>query len=219
MEPVVIDPQKQIDELAKMQSSTSKIAASLAKCQGEIDPPKKDKKAYNYWYTDLAGIISVIKEPMSNNGLSYTQSPTCTATSVTVKTNIFHTSGELISSTLTFPAKITNPQEAGSAITYARRYALSAILGIAAEDDDGEKVSQARPKAQPKISAKKKTDDWKKNLKDELIRRNIAQSRWKEIADKLKDKEKLSDLNQAINASETEVFTGGKMPSMTVGPY
>lgn len=117
--------------------SHGQIATALAKAQAEIGQPKKDKKGYHgNMYADLAGVIKAIKKPFSDHGLSYVQIPTCTATEVTVKTILFHSSGESIESETTLPAKIIDPQKAGGAITYARRYSLNAIAGICGDDDD-----------------------------------------------------------------------------------
>ncbi|MGR6762691.1 ERF family protein [Paenibacillus sp. T2-29] len=127
--------------------SISNIAAALAKFQGEVKQPKKDTNNpfFNKKYVPLEGVVSVITEPLSKNGLSYFQSTATVDENVIVKTMVMHESGEFIESDeLKLPGyqiqkgggKDFNPQGIGAAITYGRRYSLTAALGIASEDDD-----------------------------------------------------------------------------------
>lgn len=124
------------------------IAAALAKFQSNVKSPKKSKKVnvksergqYSYLYSPLEDIISDIKEPMEKQGLSFFQSVGSTTGGITapfVITRLLHTSGQWIESdALVVPAANNKAQEIGSAITYARRYQLSGVLGIAADEDD-----------------------------------------------------------------------------------
>jgi len=78
---------------------------------------------------------------MLANGLALVQSPSTAGNVVTVTGTLYHTSGESITSVLSGTAKDTTPQAIGSAITYFRRYQMCAVLGVAAEDDDGAAAS------------------------------------------------------------------------------
>jgi hypothetical protein len=80
---------------------------------------------------------------MGKNGFGITQQISNVDGKIALKTTLIHESGEVIEETATLATKTeTNPQDYGSAFTYFKRYAWSAILGIAAdEDDDGNKVS------------------------------------------------------------------------------
>lgn len=138
----------QLDELAK----------ALAKAQAVIEHPLKKNKAgagsFSYTYADLPAVIDSITKAFTPNGLSFVQMPKLdmAAKLVTVKTILLHISGQFLESELSMGVADTKPQTIGSAITYARRYALSAIAGIAAEvDDDG---SQASGKPFPKKGVK-----------------------------------------------------------------
>lgn len=134
--------------------SISNISAALAKFQSEVKQPKKDTNNpfFNKKYVPLEGVVSVITEPLAKNGLSYIQSTGTEGENVIVTTLLMHTSGEFIESDpLRLPGhqvqkgggKDFNPQGIGSAITYGRRYSLTALLGIASEeDDDGNSGSQ-----------------------------------------------------------------------------
>lgn len=121
-----------------MQSNTlDELAAALAKAQGEMMGAKKDSKNpfFKSNYADLASICEAIREPFSKHGLSYIQT---TEQDGTVITTLLHSSGQWIRGRLKIDPVKKDPQGMGSALTYARRYALAAISGIAQIDDDAE---------------------------------------------------------------------------------
>lgn len=172
--------------------SFKNIAIALSKAQGELSQPKKDKKGYHgNMYADLSNILSSIKEPFRRNGLSVVQIPSCTTNDVTVTTILHHSSGESITSTTTLPAKIMDPQKAGAAITYARRYALISLAGIAGEeDDDGVQASGlVKPMSSQNL--------WKQKLAVALLARDIPKDIWRSIAEKMQGKE-ISELDQIL---------------------
>lgn len=117
------------------------IAKALVKFQKAVKPVKKEAENpfFKSKYADLASIIEAIKDPMADNGLSFSQFPTGQNQLTTI---LMHESGEWLEDTYTVAPVDNRPQSVGSAITYARRYALGAILGIATEsDDDGAEAS------------------------------------------------------------------------------
>jgi hypothetical protein len=123
--------------------SISKLAASMLAAQSQMEnaKTKATNPHFRSKYADLAEVLEVAKKPLLENGLSVMQFPlsdTNFQDQVGVETMIVHTSGEWVCSKLTLPIKKVDPQGAGSAITYARRYALAAVLAIAQEDDDGQ---------------------------------------------------------------------------------
>ena len=125
--------------------SIKELAAALSKAQGAFDHAKKDVKNefFKSKYADLASVIDAAKKPLSDNGLSVCQICDTTETGdVILETILMHTSGEFISGRYPIRPVKADPQAMGSAITYARRYAFSAITGIAADDDDGNGASQ-----------------------------------------------------------------------------
>ncbi len=115
------------------------LAAALAKAQAAFKPAIKDANNpfFKSKYVDLAGAIEACRDALSANGLAIVQS-TDAGEKMTLHTTLLHASGEWISSTYPVTAIKQDPQGIGSAVTYARRYSLMALLGIAAEDDDGE---------------------------------------------------------------------------------
>lgn len=113
----------------------SKLAEALSKAQSEMDSAKKDSinPHFKSKYADLASVIDAIR-PIYKYGLSYVQ----TLKGKTLLTVLMHTSGEWISSELELIIQKNDMQGLGSALTYARRYSLSSMMGIAQDDDDGE---------------------------------------------------------------------------------
>jgi hypothetical protein len=122
------------------------LAVALAKAQAAMGGAKKDAQNDAFKrggkalpYATLESVIDAIKEPLSENGIAYVQAPgEMTDGKLSITTVLMHgASGEWMRSTLTIPVVASTPQAVGSAITYARRYSLMAMVGIAAEDDDG----------------------------------------------------------------------------------
>jgi hypothetical protein len=132
-----------------MSESIKELSSALAKAQAEMANPKKNSSNpfFKSKYADLSEVINVSKPVLASHGLSILQLPGYQDGLVSVETVITHESGEYISSIMSLPPVKGDPQAVGSAVTYARRYALAAICGIAQEDDDGnEAVKQVAPK-------------------------------------------------------------------------
>lgn len=135
-----------LSEGVMMTADCSALFMALAQTQLELSNVTKDKQGHGYRYASLANVIDGIREPLAKNGLSVAQFPVFSNESgyCNVTTVITHNSGQLLSSTLTVPVvpnKLNNDIQAyGSAITYARRYALTAILNLAADDEDDDGV-------------------------------------------------------------------------------
>jgi hypothetical protein len=112
------------------------LIAALAQLANPVKDAKADTGRFSYTYATLPAILDLVRPILAGHGLAVTQDVTMADGSLMVFTTIRHTSGELIN----FGPIIGRPggdwQALGSAITYARRYALTAALGIAADDDD-----------------------------------------------------------------------------------
>jgi len=115
------------------------LSAALAKAQGQIQGAVKDSDNpfFKSKYADLSSVWDACRAPLSENGLAVIQSPTVFDGMVSVETLLSHASGEWISDRVSATPAKGDVQAIGSTITYLRRYALSAIVGIAPEDDDG----------------------------------------------------------------------------------
>jgi len=121
-----------------------KLAEALSKAQGEMKaaPKSKINPFFKSKYADLDACWEVCRTPLSKNGLAIAQFATSNGNTVTVTTMLMHSSGESIKSDLSLTAKDSTPQSIGSAITYGRRYGLSAMVGISPEDDDDANTAQ-----------------------------------------------------------------------------
>ena len=130
--------------------SVAGLAAALAKAQGVMKGALKDSANpfFKSRYADLASVVEAIRAAFSANGLSYIQTvEPSDKDEVRVETTLLHASGEWIScGILSLPVSKIDAQGYGSALTYARRYSLSAAVGVAPEDDDGNLASAAKPK-------------------------------------------------------------------------
>ena len=123
-----------------------KLAMALSKAQAVMEAAAKNKRNphFNSTYADLASIIESVRKPLTDNGLAFTQTIQTMQTGLSLETTLLHTSGQWLRSE--YPLIQGTAQQTGSSLTYARRYSLSSIAGIAAdEDDDGAKATQAKP--------------------------------------------------------------------------
>ena len=129
--------------------SIAALATALSKAQGQFDHAKKDANNpfFKSKYADLAAVIDAAKPHLAANGLAVIQTTEINENGLRLVTTLAHQSGEYISGD--YPIKPTkdDPQGMGSAMTYARRYAFSAITGIASDDDDGNAASGKKPSA------------------------------------------------------------------------
>lgn len=135
-----------------------KLAEALSKAQGVMEGAKKDSSNpyFKSKYSDLSSVWDACRKPLSENGLSVSQVTNSTPEGHPVITTILmHSSGEWISGELMMNPSKVDPQAVGSAITYGRRYALAAIVGIAPEDDDAEGATDHTTHTKPPVTAPK----------------------------------------------------------------
>ncbi len=127
-------------------NGTDKLAEALAKAQGEIEMPERNKtvevrmksgNTYTFKYATLDNIIDTVRGPLSKNGLWFVQLLHGEEGGKReVETILLHESGQSIKSRMPILMSDSGNQALGSAVSYMRRYALTSMLGIAAEDDD-----------------------------------------------------------------------------------
>ena len=124
----------------KSSESINELASALCAAQSQMGGAVKDSANpfFKSSYADLTSVIKAIKQPFADNGLSYTQFPVSNENGVGVSTHLMHISGQWLEMEYTLPTVKKDPQASGSAITYARRYALQSIAGIPTADDDAE---------------------------------------------------------------------------------
>ena len=137
----------------------SKLAVSLVKFNSEVSKISKDAKNpfFKSNYVTLDKLIEATRPMLQDNGLVVMQSPLSKEDgSIGIQTLLIHESGEFIESEPIFmkPAKANDPQQAGSIISYMRRYSYQAILNLnTGEDDDCNKATSDEDK-QAKMNAK-----------------------------------------------------------------
>lgn len=124
------------------------LAGALASAQGEIEAAVKDRvnPHFKSKYADLTSVWDACRPALKTHGLSVLQEVTGNADTVMVSTRIMHKSGQWIEcGPVSVPLGKKDAQGVGSAITYAKRYGLSAALGVVADDDDDGNAASQRP--------------------------------------------------------------------------
>jgi hypothetical protein len=116
----------------------SDLFAAMAKAQAKMQTASKGatNPHFKSKYADLASVWDACRSALTENGISVIQVPSCDGNVVTVTTILGHASGQKIVGELSMTAKGPDPQSVGSVLTYARRYALSAMVSVAPDDDD-----------------------------------------------------------------------------------
>ena len=134
----------------EMQSQTiGALAKALASAQAELQPATKNSQNpfLKNRYADISAVYTAIRSVLPAHGLSVVQTMLPAERGyVSVRTTLLHESGEWIAGEISMPCQSDKggigPQQVGSAITYARRYSLSAIVGVVSEDDDDAEAAQ-----------------------------------------------------------------------------
>jgi hypothetical protein len=183
-----------------------KLAIALAKFQGSLEQPSLNSEVkvrtktggeYKFKYANLSECKRAAKQPLADNELSVCQ---LIEDDYSIRTILLHSSGQWISSKVRMPSNTADAQSIGSAITYAKRYAFCAILGIVADDDEdaniasGNSAQKEQPKEQPKKTANSR-------VKKELTRDHLNnESAMKSISEWLYNKEKIAkEANQPFS--------------------
>lgn len=125
------------------------LAGAMAAAFGEIEAATKsaNNPHFKTKYADITAVIEAIKPALINHGLFFTQHPKPSENGITVETFIHHANGESLSlGELFVPANKNDAQGFGSALTYARRYALVTAFGVPVEDDDGNAAARGQSK-------------------------------------------------------------------------
>jgi hypothetical protein len=128
----------------KTSDNIEHLSTALAAAQGALKNPPKNKvnPHFKSHYVDLSDGLTAIRECFSKNGLAFIQGTTVIDGMIVLNTRIVHKSGQWVESD--YPVGgLGRPQEMGSAMTYARRYSLFGLVGVAGEDDDDGNAAQA----------------------------------------------------------------------------
>lgn len=134
-----------MEEQKMMSDEIGDLAAALAEAQAELSPAVKNAQNPHLKnrYADIAAVYEAIRETLPKHGLAVSQMVLPHDSKARVRTLLMHKSGQWIASECLMPIDGRGgPQGMGSAITYARRYSLSAIVGVVSEDDDDAEAAQ-----------------------------------------------------------------------------
>lgn len=156
---------------AQVKTPPVTFAEAFVKLQADIKPAIKDANntAFRSKYADLGAVWDAVKGPLHDHGFAIIQSPDFDGSDMWLQTTIMHIGGEKISGRYPIRPTKHDPQGYGSALTYARRYSISAMLGVIADDDDDGNAASQRPSSKEQPSGKI-TADQAKTLR-ELIDR------------------------------------------------
>ena len=128
----------------KTSESIKQIAEALVSAQKEIRFAVKDSTNPHYKskYANINSVIDAVKAPLNNNGIAILQSLSPSDDNkLHLTTRLLHSSGEWIEDTAVCPIQKQDPQGLGSAISYIRRYSISSLCALYADDDDGQSAA------------------------------------------------------------------------------
>lgn len=183
---------QQVPLSVERSETIGELAKALAKFQGKVKTVSKNAENpfYKSKYASLDNIIETIREELATSELAVTQFPHGKDELTTI---LVHSSGEYIQASVKFTPKDNSPQAIGSAITYMRRYSLSAVLGIATdEDDDGNAATTPVNTAKAPAPVKK--------------------------APAMSDQQAMKKLRSATNEEELKTFWSGLSQSLKKDP-
>jgi len=198
--------------------SIKELTIALNKVQGQLQPALKNAENpyFKSRYADLVEVWVNCRKLLSENGFAVIQTLDETETGTLLETTLSHTSGEWIRGRMGIHPVKVDPQGIGSAITYARRYGLCAIVGITAEgeDDDAESALDRGKSSKAKIDKASSKEHW-------CAAHNVAffkSAKMKSYAHPIKDSDQWcyehkkvassapspADLEQAVKSKEVE---------------
>ena len=128
--------------------SIAKLATALSIVQGKLTHAKKDSANpfFKSKYADLESVWDACRSLLAENGFAVMQFPgEFVDGTMSLNTVLTHSSGEYMSYLMSVPVTKPDAQGAGSALTYMRRYALAAVVGVVQADDDGNAASSPKP--------------------------------------------------------------------------
>lgn len=157
------------------------VSSAYVAAFAEIEAAAKDAKNPHFKskYADLGSVIGAIKPALIKHGLALTQPCQPSEDGVTVRTILHHGSGETLDlGSLFVPANKRDAQGFGSALTYARRYALVSAFCVPTEDDDGNSAAASMGAAyeEPRAPAKGMPDDEYSRLTGKMKLAGVAEA-------------------------------------------
>ena len=204
--------------------TTAEIGAALAAAQSSIEHVGKGKTVQiptksgkiTFKYADLGSLIDCVRAAFAEHGLSFMQNIEPAQHGLTVSTLVLHRTGEWVEgASVPVGANIADPKSVGSAITYARRYSLATIAGIAQVDDDGQAAAasppkrEAKPKADPLEARKQAARERVAALPDAKVGELRAWMQEQGISGRDMTAEQLAQVEKALATAEHEAEAAG----------
>lgn len=160
----------------------NELAAALAAAQGQMKAAPKSGLAkvrtksgveFSYRYSTFDEIWEMVRKPLSDNGLAIIQIPATGENGFYLETTIAHSSGQWVTGVMELPvdsSRMSVIQAMGTAITYARRYMLSAMVGIASDEDTDAQGSEDETQQKKRQPVAKGPAPWRPT-KEEFFKR------------------------------------------------
>jgi hypothetical protein len=193
---------------------TNELLKAMIEAAPEISSISKSKQAYGYKYATLDSLIDMLRNVLPNHGLWFLQMPTRLDDRSVLTTRVFHTSGQWLEDSIEMTdtelsGKTNDTQKVGASITYFRRYALSSIFGVAADEDvDGNlnnaKQVQPQPKPAPQSKPPQQKQDPTPFIMKDLARRMESGETKESILKDYADILKTDDVREVQKLSEKE---------------
>jgi hypothetical protein len=159
----------------KTSDAINEISAALAKAQGEVSNPvfNKTNPHFKSSYADLSSVLNAVRPVLAKNGISIMQLTNLEESGLVLYTRLVHSSGQWIESVYPVTASGKH-QEIAAALTYAKRLSLSAIVGVAGEEDDDGNAANTVPVTakgtpKPKPEASKLTEEESMAIMDGIL--------------------------------------------------
>lgn len=204
-------------------SDFDKIAAALVKAQSAMPLPEKNRevtvqpknrpdgsapKPYKFWYTTLDELVENVRPALTQNGLWFTQEICGEHGKPQLKTTLWHESGQHIVSVMPVIVASPDAQAFGSAVSYAKRYALSALLGQPSDDDDDANAADGNAIVDRKDKPRAPSASATPSLSGFRIFRDVGQRRLipAEAKRKFDTKALQSELWQCQDGAEVAMF-------------
>lgn len=193
-----------------------KLAIALAKFQGSLEQPSLNSEVkvktktgleYKFKYADLSECKRAAKQPLADNELAVCQ---LIEDDYSIRTILLHSSGQWISSKVRMPSNTADAQSIGSAITYAKRYAFCAILGIVADDDEDANIANGNT-SQKELPKKTASSNQKKELTRDHINNESAMKSISEWIYKNEKKAKESNQPFSVESLINKAYIAGKV--------
>lgn len=148
------------------------VVAALVAAQQKFNPATRSSfnPQFKSKYTALDSVLDAVLEALNTNGIAVVQQTYIQGDKIILFTKLLHTSGQWLGSRYPLRPVKPDPQGDGSALTYARRYSLMALVGIAPEDDDGNAAVDAGRKQDEEPKRQQDTEKLT-NPTGDLIRR------------------------------------------------